>query len=259
MNEFHAVVTGKLGVGKSSLINDLIHDGKNVATTSDQVEEGCTKGIQEYVGVSKPCGGVRMKIFDSEGTFGAKDNLGEVVSTAANELSGKSLHMMMVCISVKHITRVDLDTMNAMKLASGIVGENNVDKLLVVWTQAESPELEEKAKKCFDTMVQTAIQVYEHGGSDKKKEQMKALYDLAKGGRFQFCTVSKNNVTRLAPLVAQYAARKTAIMKPEDWARDPDKVDDEMNGFLKFLQAVGQIIGSLLKPLLGPFGALLPD
>jgi len=258
MSEFHAVVIGKLGVGKSSLINDLIHDGNNVAPTSDQVEEGCTKGIKAYEGVSQPCGGILMKIFDSEGTFGAKDNLGEVVSTAANQLSGKSLHMMMVCISVKHITRVDLDTMNAMKLASGIVGDNNVDKLLVVWTQAESPELEEKAKKCFDTMVQTAIQVYEHGGSDKKKEQMKALYDLAKHDRFQFCTVSKNNVTRLAPLVAKYAAAQPASMKPEDWARDPDKVDEEMDGFAKFLQIVGKVIGALLKPLLGQFGVLLP-
>merc|ERR1712151_475195 len=153
MSTFHAVVLGKLGVGKSTLINDIFQ--KEMAQTSAEVGGGCTKGVKCYEGVAPPLDGKNIKIYDSEGTFGIKDNLGEVVSTVANQLAGQPLHMMMVCISVKHISRVDLDTMSALKIAGGIAGEKNVDKLVVVWTQAESAELQQRAKDCMTAVRET--------------------------------------------------------------------------------------------------------
>merc|ERR1712137_1377700 len=134
----HAVVIGKLGVGKSTLINDIFQ--KKMAKTSAAVEAGCTKGVKRHRDVAPPFGGRKVEIYDSEGTFGIKDTVGEVVSTAAKMLQGKPLNMMLVCCSVKHITRVDIDIMTALMLAAGIAGHNNVDKLVVVWTQAETQE-----------------------------------------------------------------------------------------------------------------------
>jgi len=171
------------------------------------------------------------------------------VSTAANKLEGKPLHMMLVCCSVKHITRVDTDTMAALKLAAGIAGDHNVDKLVVLWTQAETPELKEKANACMEAVRESIVDIYEKSTRPKQKEKIKALYDLSKDGKLKSCIVCKGDVSALKPLVEAYGFKPPQDIQPEQWAKDPDDVDEEMGGFLRFVQEVYEVVKHVFEKI----------
>jgi len=247
MAEINMTIFGKLGVGKTTLINDIM--GSEVGRTSDQVQDGCTKGVQRYNGNCVKAG-MQVSVFDTEGIFGVKDNLGDLIECAAKQLEGQPLHMMCVCISARHVTRADADMMTSIKICAGIVGDRNIEKLVIVFTQAESPELQAKADECFKAVKDAVVQVYEDpNGREKKREQMKSVYELAKGGRLQYCKVSQGKIDGLVELMKVYQKKPPARMEPENWTKDADRAEEEIDGFKVFLQ----ILGSVLETIAGAF------
>merc|ERR1712141_980362 len=150
--------------------------------------------------------------------------------------------------------------MLAMKVAAGIVGAINVEKLVIVWTQAESEDDQAKAMKCFEAIVMTTKKLYEHAPSEAKKAEMKPLYNLVLQNRLQTCTVSKGRVGELQPLVNQFHRAPPATVTPDHWATNPAAVEEHISGFEKFLETIGKIIAAVVRPMLAAngLGFLLP-
>lgn len=222
-----AVMLGKLGVGKSTLINKFL--GVEKALTSDGVDKGCTVGVCSYAGENN---GRNYKLWDTEGTFGARDNVGQVIKTIAEGLNGEPVHAMLCCISIQHTTRVDLDTMKALQMCAGIVGELNVDKVVVVFTFANTDEQRKRADDSFVT-IKDCITEAMKGSSDTKMQRMKPLADLVAKDLLKCVKVSLDSVSELESLLDEASAKEPAAIKPEEWTKNEDEAEDFLNEFLK--------------------------
>lgn len=195
-----------------------------------------------YAGVCKQLG-QRVELFDTEGTFGIKDNLGKVVKKIADALGGEKLHCMMCCISVEAISRVDLDTMKAVQICAGVVGEQNVSRLCIVWTFANDEAARNKADQCFDTIKEGINQIMNHNDTpQKKKDQMKPLHKLLHENKLRSVKVSKDDIGELVSCLRDFATLTPATVAPEEWTKDPEQVEEEMDLF-------GTIAGAIIDLL----------
>jgi len=245
-----AAMLGKLGIGKTSLINNLL--GEDIGKTSSSVAQGCTTGVHKYGPGRKP---QAYEVYDTEGTFGVKDNLGEVVTGISGQLEGKTLHAMCCCISVQHISRVDQDTMLAVQMCAGVVGEQNVEKLLIVFTYVNDAAAEQKAHDIFETLKQ-AVDLVMRGSKEKKIERMRPLAKLMQDDRLQYVVTSKDDVSQLEEVLGQFGELEPATAKPDDWTKNEDECEEFLTDVLRqLLNAFWPVIDSLVPMPFRPAAA----
>jgi len=240
-----ASIAGKLGFGKSTLINNVF--GQNVAQTSDNVACGCTTEITPYGPLQVQGRTYTATLYDTEGMFGAADDIGEVVSKLSGKLNGQPLNVMACTISVQHISRVDQDVLTALSLCAGILGDMNVERLTIIFTYCDDDAAKAKAREIFaGTMV--IIDNIMKKGKGQKFEKMKALGEAVKNKKIDYVTVSKTDVSGVLSMLDAFGAMPPISVTPEQWTTDPEQVEQHVKniwqllgeGLLQGLEALGK-------------------
>lgn len=242
MHPIRACMMGKIGIGKSTLISNLLgKDAKEHPEMSKTRRGGCTKGIQRYGGQ-----GQKYELYDSEGAFGLEDDFPDLVNKLANNLAGKKLHVMCCCINAQGLTRLDTETLESLLMCAGILGDVGAKNLLIVFTRCDSKEAKETAVEIFDALNEVATdEEYLRKFEGKTSHIARGVHPLFTGirdGMLGFAMVEKENVAGVAQaLDALSNVRGEVLVTPSAWVLGKRVWEDVRKGIQRIVTTFARV------------------
>lgn len=250
MAQISACMMGKLGIGKSTIIKNVLGESaKELPEVSRARKGGCTKGVKKYTGGRN---GRQYDLYDSEGTFGMLDNFPELVNKLADGLKGEQVHVMCCCINAAGLTRLDEETLKSILMCAGILGRVGAKNLLIVFTRCDTQDAKESAVEVFESLREVSeekelIDMLE-GKETHVAPGVRPLMQLIREDMLGFAMVEKNNVDALVTAMDAFSkARERATVTPTRWVRC-QKIWKELRN------TVGAIVGIASKA--GPVCAI---
>ena len=212
------MICGKGGIGKSTLINQLLKLGTDEQAAVGTSGELTTSGVTSYERVNEL--GVKICLYDTPG-FGDPNVSNTDVIAMMQRATKKELDLVLYCIALAGTTRLEDSDVKAMKLLTEVFRADIWKKTMIVFTQAN--------------MLETHVESNIPPGDDCRKKYKSIIDTITKKAKEMLTNKAHVEHKIVADIPFVTAGYKEKVLKYE--AQEcPEGWEDRL--FLKILERI---------------------